>query len=298
MKVSKVLAVLTLAASAALLVSCSAITAGSESDEAADRASSTTVSTESALRSAVANASAGQTITLGANITIKSTLKLSKSGTSSSRITLNGNGKTITCSFSSGRGLQLTGSYWTITNMTITKAPDNGIVVTTGTGNNLTYVKTTWNSDSGIQVYSGAKNTYVYKCESYYNYDSANGGENADGFACKLSAGTGNKFEGCIAANNSDDGWDLYGQPYPVTMSSCTATYNGYYPSNGKTTKNGDGNGFKLGSAGISVKHVLSGCVSNYNLGSGYDGNGNTGHITMTSCTATGNKKASFSRIY
>ncbi len=298
MKVSKVLMALTLAASAALLASCSAITSDAESDESADRAASTTVSTESALRSAVSNASAGQTITLGSNITLKSTLQILKSGTSSKRIYLNGNGKTITCSFSSGWGIKCNGSYWTISNMTITKSPDCAIVLQSGTNVTLQYVKTTWNGDSGIQVYNGAKNAYVYKCESYYNYDSANGGENADGFACKLSAGTGNKFQGCIAANNSDDGWDLYGQKYPVTMVSCTAKYNGYYPSNGKTTANGDGNGFKLGSSGISVAHVLSGCVSQNNLGAGYDGNGNKGHISMSNCTASGNKKGSFYRIY
>ncbi len=297
-KVSNLVKVMTLAAAAALLVSCSGITADSESDEASDRATTTTVTTESALKTAVANASAGTTIKLGSNITLTSTLQLLTSGTSSSRIYLNGNGKTLTCSFSSGWGVKCNGSYWTISNVTITKAPDCGIVCQVGSHVNLLYVKTTWNGDSGIQVYNSASYAYVYKCESYYNYDSANGGENADGFACKLSAGKGNQFVSCIAAYNSDDGWDLYGQPYTVTMTSCTAKYNGYYPSYGTTTENGDGNGFKLGSSGICVSHTLTSCVSNYNLGCGYDGNGNTGSMTMTNCTATGNGKTAFYRIY
>jgi hypothetical protein len=298
MKNGNLLKALALIASAAILVSCSAISADSDSSDTEDRATTTTVTTESALKSAVSNASAGSTITLGSNIKLTSTLQLLKSGSSSSRIYLNGNGKTLTCSFSSGWGIKCNGSYWTISNVTITKSPDCGIVLQSGSNVNLQYVKTTYNGDSGIQVYNSAKNAYVYKCESYYNYDSANGGENADGFACKLSAGTGNKFEGCIASYNSDDGWDLYGQPYTVTMASCTAKYNGYYPSYGKTTVNGDGNGFKLGSSGIKVAHTLTSCASNYNLGCGYDGNGNTGHMTMTSCTATGNGKTAFYRIY
>lgn len=300
MKVTKLITVMSALAASALLFSCSDISAdGSDADSESSRATSTvTVTTESALKSAVNSASAGTEIKLGANITLTSTLQLLKSGTSSNRIYLNGNGKTLTCNFSSGWGVKINGSYWTFYNCTVTKSPDCGVVLQSGQNVNLLYLKTTWNGDSGIQVYNSAKNAYVYKCESYYNYDSANGGENADGFACKLSGGSGNRFVGCIAAYNSDDGWDLYGQPYTVTMTDCTAKYNGYYPSYGKTTTNGDGNGFKLGSSGQSVGHVLSGCSSYNNLKSGYDGNGNTGHMTMTNCSASGNGYTNYYRIY
>ena len=34
--------------------------------------------------------------------------------------------------------------------------------------------------------------------------------EDADGFAAKLTTGEGNVFDGCIAAYNADDGWDLF----------------------------------------------------------------------------------------
>ncbi|MCR5725498.1 MAG: right-handed parallel beta-helix repeat-containing protein [Treponema sp.] len=287
-------------ASSVLFFSCTAISEDGDTDAVASRASTTTVtvSTESALKSAVNSASAGTTIVLGSDITLTSTLQLLNSGTSSSRIYLNGNGKTLTCNFSSGWGIKVNGSYWTVHNLTITKSPDCGIVLQSGTHVNLLYVKATWNGDSGIQVYNGASYAYVYKCESYYNYDSANGGENADGYACKLSAGAGNRFVGCIAAYNSDDGWDLYGQPYTVTMTDCTAKYNGYYPTYGTTTENGDGNGFKLGSSGQSVSHTLSGCSSYNNLLCGYDGNGNTGSMSMTNCTASGNGYANYYRIY
>jgi hypothetical protein len=60
-------------------------------------------------------------------------------------------------------------------------------------------------------------------------------------------------------------GWDLYGQPATVTITNCTATNNGY-------GGNGDGNGFKLGSAGQNIPHTVTNCTSSYNKASGYDG--------------------------
>lgn len=300
MKVTKLLKTAAAIAAVSLVVSCSGISSGGESSENGNSfraASSTTVYTESALKSAVANAAAGTTINLGANIKLTSTLQLLKSGTSSAKINFNGCGKTLDCSgISSGWGVKVNGSYWNICNMTITKAPDCGIVFQSGGYNYVYYVKTTYNGDSGLQIYNGAHDNYIYKCESYYNYDKANGGENADGYACKLSAGKNNKFEGCIAAYNSDDGWDLYGQPYSVYLYDCTAKFNGY-TANNSTTANGDGNGFKLGSSGQKVKHYLSGCKSYNNLLCGYDGNGNTAAMSVSNCQSYNNKKYQWYRI-
>jgi hypothetical protein len=74
-------------------------------------------------------------------------------------------------------------------------------------------------SDTGLQITANsseagdamraAYNT-VINCDSYENYDEANAGENADGFAAKLYIGPGNVFRGCRAWNNADDGWDLF----------------------------------------------------------------------------------------
>ncbi len=296
MKVTKILKAAALVSAAAMLVSCSAIDAG---EELSDISSRTTynVTSESALRSAVSNAKAGDTINLGANIKLYSQLQLLNSGTSSSKINFNGRGYTLDCSgISSGWGIKCNGSYWNICNMTIKNAPDCGIVFQVGGYNYVYYVKTLNNGDSGLQIYNSSHDNYIYKCESYYNYDSANGGENADGYACKLSAGKNNKFEGCIAAYNSDDGWDLYGQPYSVYFVNCEAKYNGYLQS-GSTTANGDGNGFKLGSSGQSVKHYLSGCNAHHNLACGYDGNGNTAAMSITNCSSSNNKKYQWYRI-
>lgn len=297
MKVSKFLKGAAILAVSAMFLSCSAINAGEESENYIERAASTTVYTESSLKSAIANATAGSTINLGADIKLTSTLQLLKSGTASAKINFNGCGKTLDCSgISSGWGVKVNGSYWNICNMTITKAPDCGIVFQVGGYNYVYYVKTTYNGDSGLQIYNGSHDNYIYKCESYYNYDTANGGENADGYACKLSAGKNNKFEGCIAAYNSDDGWDLYSQPYSVYFVDCVAKYNGYTKSN-TTTANGDGNGFKLGSKYANVKHYMTGCQAYNNLLCGYDGNGNTAAMSISNCTSYNNKKYQWYRI-
>jgi len=250
----------------------------------------TTVTTEAALKTAISNAKGGDIITVSGTIRLTSTLQLLKSGTSSSKI--NFTGGTLDCSgISSGWGVKCNGSYWNITNMTIKNAPDCGLVFQTGGYNYVNNVTTTGNHDSGLQIYNGAHHNTVSNCKSNENYDNQNGGENADGFACKLSAGAGNKFDRCSANHNSDDGWDLYGQPSTVVITNCTATNNGY-------GSNGDGNGFKLGSAGQNVPHTVTNCTSSNNKASGYDGNGNTGHITRTGSGGTGNGGALWYRIF
>ena len=170
----------------------------------------------------------------------------------------------------------------------IMRAGDNGMRIT-GSNNIVEGCSFHDNSDTGLQLDNGAAFNQVINCDSYNNRDPGQG--NADGFAAKLGVGTGNSFTGCRSWFNSDDGWDLYGQPYPVTMTSCTATNNGY-------GSNGDGNGFKLGKSGQSVPHSVLGCTSSSNLGCGYDGNGNTGHITTTGSGGSGNGKGLWCRIY
>lgn len=254
-------------------------------------AKSSTVTTEAALRSAISSAAPGDQITISGTINLTQTLELAKSGTSASKI--NFTGGTLNCSNlpSGSWGVKVNGSYWNITNMTIKNAPDCGMVFQAGGFNYVYNVITANNGDSGLQIYNGSHDNYIYKCQSKDNYDSANGGENADGFACKLSAGKNNVFDGCVATHNSDDGWDLYGQPYSVTIKNCTASNNGF-------GSNGDGNGFKLGSAGQNVAHTVTNNTATNNLAWGYDGNGNVGHITITGSGGSGNKKGLFTRLY
>jgi hypothetical protein len=265
-------------------------TARSAASFSAVAAASTTVTTESALKSAVANAKAGDIITISGTIKLTSTLQLLNSGTSGSKINLTG-GTLDGSGISSGWVVKCNGSYWNITNMTIKNGPSSGLVFQSGGYNYVNNVTTTGNGDTGMQVYNGGHNDNITYSYSNENYDPSTGGENADGFTCKLSGGVGNHFDHCVSNHNSDDGWDLYGNPNTVTITYCTSTNNGY-------GTNGDGNGFKLGSAGQSVPHTVTNCTASYNTAYGYDGNGNTGHITITGSGGTGNGKGLFTRIY
>ena len=72
------------------------------------------------------------------------------------------------------------------------------------------------NGSTGLQIsYSGGEpkcwwpsDNTILNCTSYSNCDSKQ--NDADGFAAKLSVGEGNVFDGCMAYNNADDGYDLY----------------------------------------------------------------------------------------
>jgi hypothetical protein len=252
---------------------------------------STTVTTESALKTAVANAKPGDVITISGTINLTSTLQLLVSGTSSAKINLTGG--TLNCSGmpSGSWGVKINGSYWNITNMTEKNAPGAGVVFQTGGFNFTNNLTATGNGDTGIQVYNGGHDDNITNSTSSENYDAATGGENADGFTCKLSGGKNNKFDHCTAHHNSDDGWDLYGNPNTVTITNCTSSNNGFGSA-------GDGNGFKLGSAGQNVPHTVTNCTATSNTAWGYDGNGNTGHITTTGSGGSGNGAGLFTRIF
>src|SRR6185369_15436573 len=77
-----------------------------------------------------------------------------------------------------------------------------------------------------------AKNLII-NCDSHDNYDTKASGGNADGFAAKINIGPGNKFMGCVAHDNSDDGWDTFPKTKagtnPVTIENCVAYHNGYH---------------------------------------------------------------------
>ncbi len=253
-----------------------------------------TVTTEDELKEAVADASGGDIIKISGTIYLTSTLQLLNSGSSSSKINICGSSASdlgvIDCSGVSGWGVKCNGSYWNIQYLDICNAGDCGLVFQSGGYNYVYWCRFYDNGDSGLQIYNSAHDNSINNCWSWDNYDEGDGGENADGFACKLSAGTGNVFNYCEASHNSDDGWDLYGQPYTVIIDNCTAMYNGY-------GTDGDGNGFKLGSSGLDVDHDCTNCTSNYNIAAGYDGNGNTGYIDVTGSTGTGNGGELFYRI-
>lgn len=118
---------------------------------------------------------------------------------------------------STNRGLQMFGDYWLVKGLEVKGAGDNGIFIG-GSYNRLEQIEAHHNRDTGIQLgryASTAANSEwpayneIIRSYSHDNYDPDDG-EDADGFAAKLTVGPGNLFDGCIAAYNVDDGWDLY----------------------------------------------------------------------------------------
>ena len=135
------------------------------------------------------------------------------------------------------RGLQINGHWWHLRGLEVKGSADNGIYVA-GNSNIIERCITHHNRDTGLQIGRHASTVahadwpaynLILNCDSYDNYDSPpNGGENADGFACKLTSGPGNVFRGCVAHNNTDDGWDLFtkratGPIDPVIIDQCVA---------------------------------------------------------------------------
>ena len=210
---------------------------------------------------------------------------------------------------SSNRGVVLAGSYWNIKGIKLQKAGDNGMLLA-GNNNIIDSCEFYANKDSGLQIsrfntaYNSIdtwpSNNTVKNCYSHSNYDIDNG-EDADGFAAKLTCGRGNKFIGCISKYNVDDGWDLYtkeetGPIGSVYFEDCEASNNGK-TEDGSSTTDSDGNGFKLGGSKISVDHTLKNCKAFNNKKHGFTWNSNPGKLTLTGCQASGNGGNDFEKV-
>ncbi len=202
---------------------------------------------------------------------------------------------------SSLRGVALDGSYWHWYGFEITKAADNGMLLS-GNNNIIEMMVFNDNQDSGLQisryrtdaatVAEWPSNNLVLNCTSFNNCDNATM-ENADGFAAKLTCGEGNVFDGCMAYNNSDDGWDLYAKEETgpigvVTIRNCVAFRNGY-TTLGEGYGDCDGNGFKLGGAGVGSAHIVDNCLAFENLNAGFTDNNNPSLGGITNSTAYNN---------
>ena len=201
----------------------------------------------------------------------------------------------------SKRGVVLDGSYWHWYGFEITKAADNGMLLS-GNHNTIEMMVFNDNQDTGLQVSryrteaAGVAEwpsyNLILNCTSRNNCDNATM-ENADGFAAKLTCGEGNVFDGCLAYNNSDDGWDLYAKEATgpigvVTIRNSIAFRNGYTEF-GEGYGDCDGNGFKLGGAGVGTAHIVENCLAFENLNCGFTDNNNPKLGSLTNCTAFDN---------
>ncbi len=180
-------------------------------------------------------------------------------------------------------GFVIAGDYWYISGIDCTHSGNSlkGIQLS-GSHCTLKDIHTYENGNTGIQVsrYLGSDKSdkwpsydLILNCTSYSNADA--GYEDADGFAAKLTVGNGIVFDGCIAYNNADDGWDLFakvetGSIGQVTIQNCVAFSNGYGVDG---TNEGNGNGFKMGGSSITGHHKLINSVAFNNKAKGIDSN-------------------------
>lgn len=183
-----------------------------------------------------------------------------------------------------GTGILHGGDWWYFYGFDVTNSLDGqkGFQIS-GNNNVLDQIHTYYNGNTGIQLSRYATvdliidqwpaNNLILNCTSWGNADS--GYEDADGFAAKLTIGEGNVFDGCIAYNNADDGWDLYakvatGSIGSVTIKNCIAYANGYLEDG---TVAGNGNGFKMGGDSLSGQHQLINSIAFNNRAKGIDSN-------------------------
>lgn len=258
-----------------------------------------TVSNAIELLAALSKVKAGETIFLNGGIYVmNSKITLSTSGTLGNEIKLLGqiDGTRAKLDFSSmaeasaNQGIVVSGNYIHIKAIDIYKAGDNGMQIK-GSNNTIEFCSFSECSDSGLQIDNGASNNTILNCDSYFNADATL--ENADGFACKLNVGTGNKFIGCRAWQNLDDGWDGYlrgADNVTTTYTNCWSIKNGYLKNGSKGA--GDGNGFKTGGSDDKLlKHnaVYKNCIAVGNVTDGFDHNSNRGNVEIYNCSAYSN---------
>lgn len=222
------------------------------------------------------------------------------------------------------RGVQINGDYFIWDSIDVCGAGDNGMYIG-GSYNVVINCEFYDNRDTGLQLgraYGTRSNVnewpsynLIKNCTSYNNYDNETYGENADGFAAKLTVGYGNIFDGCVAYRNSDDGWDLFakvdsGNIGAVIINNCVAFENGYiaetqesfnkkFPTFDKSkeetntnsfkTRDGDGNGFKLGGSKMEGEVFVYNSLTFNNRMHGVTDNSNPGVLVVENVTSYNN---------
>lgn len=275
-----------------------------------------TIGSPTTLASAITKVAPGETIYMrGGVYTYSSTIIVGQDNSGSSNLRKNiaayGTEKPILDFYAqpfdpAQRGLQIYGNYWKVKGLEIRGSGDNGLFIG-GNYNIIENVETHHNRDSGLQISRYASSltsmsqwpsyNQIIGVYSHDNYDPDNG-EDADGFAAKLTIGPGNVFDKCIAAWNTDDGWDLYSKsetgPIGVVTIKNSISYKNGQTSDGNSTANSDGNGFKLGGEKIAVNHIVLNSIAFQNKKHGFTYNSNPGSIQLTNNTSWSNGQSNF----
>jgi hypothetical protein len=194
-------------------------------------------------------------------------------------------------------GFVVTGSWLHFKGLEICCVPmntssNNGISVSGSAANDI-FESLNMHHNSGNGIFIGNKSGgghLVLNCDAHDNYDpnSSQGmGQNADGFGVHYqTSGATTIIRGCRAWWNSDDGYDLINQDVPVTVENSWAMGNGYANYGTTNPSQGNGNGFKMGSSPMAVRHLVQNNVAWKNKASGFYANHSPGGNTWYNNTS------------
>ena len=195
-------------------------------------------------------------------------------------------------------GFVVTGSWLHFKGLEIANVPmntfsNNGVAVSNGGNCIFELLNMHHNSGNGIFIGKGTGGHLVLNCDAHDNYDATSSqgqGQNADGFGVHYqTAGAITIIRGCRAWWNSDDGYDLINQEFPVTVESSWAMGNGYANYGTFNPAQGNGNGFKMGSSVTGVRHLVQNNVAWRNKASGFYANHSSGGNTWYNNTSYNN---------
>ena len=202
--------------------------------------------------------------------------------------------------------LIVSGDHWEIDGLAVTGGM--GIQIR-GSHNRVVNCKAYENLETGILIRHPDNDSdrewwpsynVVEDCVSFCNRDPS--GHNADGFACKVAAGEGNRFLRCFAWLNTDDGFDLFAKNRKigaVFLQDCRSWMNGYSLTEEGTLREteGNGNGFKLGGSGLGIAHIAESCEAIGNKRAGFTSNSNP-MMELRRCSAGYNQKENMQYYY
>lgn len=198
-------------------------------------------------------------------------------------------------------GFYVTGSHlhfrgFDIRNVPMNTRSNTGMTVRNAARDTFELLDFHHNSGAGLFISAGTGGHLILNCDAHDNYDPTShqgDGQNADGFGVHYqTSGDTTKFVGCRAWWNSDDGWDLISQEFPVLIADSWAYGNGY--ANSGTTKpaDGNGNGFKAGSSKTGIRSTIRNCVAWKNRAAGFYANHSSGGNTWLNNTSWQNAVA------
>jgi hypothetical protein len=145
------------------------------------------------------------------------------------------------------------------------------------------------NMGPGLSIAYGTGGNLILNCDSHDNYDELKNGEDGDGFGLHYQTkGDTTIYRGCRSWWNSDDGYDLFSQKFPVLIENCWAYGNGYINSGKGTGANGSG--FKMGNSFTkTIRHTIRNCVSWKNRSQGFYANHSPGGTNWYNNTSYNN---------